>query len=433
MLIKINKITRHKFLVFGAIAGFAGLAPLWISPLSLPWILIPTLILTAILWSKHAHRVLFSPVALLAIGWLIPSLATYFEPEWALNLETWAVILTSYLAFVAGYFISISIWLSKYKIQSMSAIKMWDKYKFRKALKLIFMLAIFGFVINLANVYRHGGLFIYRYMGFREVERIFAFHPLTNYLYFLNGLVVILSIIYLKWYGRTFSVLLQMGVSFIALFFHTVAGTVLFLIVADVYAYWFLSKRPPIQALIALFLSAFLAFSFFSIGRGYIAPSHSIGQMAQAVAQRMYHYMAPNYANLQMEMMNRQDYLWGVNTLLSPILTLISLKGRIPILKLELPETQFYLVYGAYNVGTYLRDFFVDFGLCGVLFGPFILGFITTIFFGKFILNPTVRNLLIYSIIATMITFTFWYNEFTRIQFWYWIAIIWLIDKFLAK
>jgi hypothetical protein len=259
--------------------------------------------------------------------------------------------LKSYLAFAAGYFIFISIWLSKHKMQSMSAIKMWDKYKFRKALKLLFMLTMFGFVINLVNVYRHGGLFIYRYMGFREVERIFAFHPLTNYLYFyfLNVFVIILSIIYLKRYGRTFSVLLQMGVSFIALFFHTVAGTVLFLIVADVYAYWFLSKQPPIQALIALFLSAFLAFSFVSIGRGYIAPSHSIGQMAQAVAQRMYHYMAPNYANLQMEMMNRQDYLWDVNTLLSPILTLISLKGRILLLKLELPETQVVTPFGIDN------------------------------------------------------------------------------------
>ena len=419
-----------------AIAGIAGLAPLWISPLSLPWIIIPVIALAAILWSKRVHGVLFSPITLLAVGWLLPALATYFEPKWALIGKTWAVILASYLAFAAGYFIPVSVWLRKCKLQSSRtfSIRVWDKHKFRKALNVLSMLGMLGFGINSANVYRHGGLSIYLHMGFREVERIFAFFPLTNYLYFLNGLVVVLGIVYLKWHGRASPVLLQTSASFLALFFHTVVGTVLFPAVIAIYAYWFVGKRLPIRALIILLLLALLAFSIVSFGRRYITRSQmTLKQTSLAVVKRMYRYMAPNYANLQMELMRREEHLWGVMTLMRPILKLMSLSGRLPLVRLRLPGTQLYLVDGGYNAGTYLRSFFIDFGLGGVLAGPFVLGFITTIFFGKFVLNPTLRNLLLYSVIATMITFTFWFNEFARIQFWYFMAVIWFVDWLLTK
>ena len=106
---------------------------------------------------------------------------------------------------------------------------------------------------------------------------------------------------------------------------------------------------------------------------------------------------------------------------------------RLPFAYLALPGTHFYLVDRLYNAGTYLRDFFVDFGLAGILAGPFVLGFVTTLLFGKLRFTLTLRNALLYSIAATMITFTFWYNEFTRIQFWYFMAVIWLVDRFLIK
>ena len=417
-------------------AVIAGLVPLWLSPASLLWAIVPVIVLAAILWSNRAHGVVYSPVTLLAVGWLLPAMTTCFAPQWMLDGRTWMVILTSYLAFAAGYSIPVSVWLRKRKPQSRtgSVLQAWDKQRFRKALSVLFTLGMLGFGVNLANVWRHGGLPIYWHLEFREVERIFAFHPLTNYLYFLNGLVLILGTAYVSCYGGTFSVLLQMIASFAALFFHTVVGTVVFPTVIAIYAYWLLGRRFPVRMVVSLLLLAFLAFGIVSIGRRYVTPSEATPQeFVFFVARRMYRYMAPNFANLRMELTHRVNHLWGAMTVAGPIVKLVSLSGRLPFARLALPGTHLYLVDRLYNAGTYLRDFFVDFGLGGILAGPFVLGLVTTLLFGQFRFNPTLRNALLYSIAVTMITFTFWFNEFTRIQFWYFMAIIWLADRLLIK
>ena len=129
------------------IAIVSGLVSLWLSPISLFWAIVPVTVIATILWSKRVHGVVFCPLTLLAIGWLLPALSTYFEPQWMLDSKTWTVILTSYLAFAAGHFILVSVWLGKRRPQSNLGfdVQVWDKHTFRKALNVLFMLGMLGF------------------------------------------------------------------------------------------------------------------------------------------------------------------------------------------------------------------------------------------------------------------------------------------------
>lgn len=387
-------------------------------------------------WSRHIHRTLLSPVSLLAVAWLLAPLSTYMDSKWALIDETWIIIFGSYIAFFAGYLLHIFAWNRRLYVLRVSPnvrANIWSRRIFERMFIFIFSLGMLGFTINLTNVLRHGGLGLYWQHGFRDAEYIFAFHPLTNYLYFLNMLVVILGLVYLRRYGLKATVGVGTAISFGALFFHGVRSTVLLCAVIAAFALYLMKQRVRLRQVVVVGMIAFLSFAIVTVGRLDTRPTDvQPGSVLTETIDQMFLYLAPNFANLQMELLNRQDKLGGWVTL-EPILRLISLRSRVKFLLWEPPHFDLFLVDEVYLAGTYARDFYMDFGSAGVIVASFILGFTTTAFFIGFLRTRTTRSLVIYAVMATMITFTFFRNYFLEIQFWYFITVVWLIDIMVKR
>jgi len=59
------------------------------------------------------------------------------------------------------------------------------------------------------------------------------------------------------------------------------------------------------------------------------------------------------------------------------------------------------------NTGTYLRELHADFGVLGIIFGPFILSFLATLFWFRFFSSKSMMDLILYSYINIIILFSF--------------------------
>ena len=59
------------------------------------------------------------------------------------------------------------------------------------------------------------------------------------------------------------------------------------------------------------------------------------------------------------------------------------------------------------NTGTYIRELHADFGVLGVIFGPFLLSFLATLFWFKFFYSKNIIDLITYTFISIIIFFSF--------------------------
>ena len=59
------------------------------------------------------------------------------------------------------------------------------------------------------------------------------------------------------------------------------------------------------------------------------------------------------------------------------------------------------------NTGTYIRELHADFGILGVVLGPFLLGFLATLFWFRFFYTKSLFDLILYTFISIIIFFSF--------------------------
>lgn len=383
-------------------------------------VLFPLISLIVLLFSKKVYGSYFSPIALMGVFWLIPSLSTFFDPRWRLDSITWIVVLGSFIAFCLGAVLpTLKTKHLSFKRETVTHL-FWDVNFFDKVIKVLFTVGFIGFLINITNVIQAGGLSLYIERGFRNVELIFGKSSYINYLYILNMLVVPLAVLRTINYGKNKIVVLLGLLSFIFLFFHGIRGTIIFSFLITSWTILLYMNKIRIRSVTAGVLLIFIMFSFVTIGRDFKTFLEK-GIPFQTLTDRVYLYIAPNYANLQEDIFNREHFFMGRAS--TAKLVDIFAFGYI-----ERPVVDSYLIDESVNIGTYLRTFYRDFGFAGIIFIPFLIGFITTFIFLNFLQNPTHFNLLLYSIVATMLTFTFWHHEFLRFQFLYFIALLYFIE-----
>lgn len=386
-------------------------------------IFIPLIVLIAFsssYFSKKMFGVSYSPIGIMSIVWLLPSLLNFLDSHWELTNRTYLIILASFFCFSVG---SIMV-ISKYKISKLRVKKErvlpWHKDFIDKVIIVFFLLGTIGFLLDFSNVLEAGGITLYFRNGLRYTELIFGRNTFSNYLYFLNMIVVPLVIFRYLFYGKKFPFLGLLSFSF--LFFHGIRGTILYSLLISFWVVVLSRKKIHLREIFIFLIISFLVFSFVTIFRDSKA-FLSVFSFREAVLYNLkmvYEYIAPNYANLQETLNNYDNFLLGRYTF-GNIVRILNL-GKAKI------NFSFPIVDERFNVGTYLRDYFIDFGLFGALIFTSIIGSITTWFFLLYLQRPTQRNLFVYSIICTMVSVAFWFNEFLRIQFIYFIVLIWSVD-----
>jgi len=401
---------------------------------------IPLIIISTILYSIKIHGNIYSPIVVFSIGWLLPSLSTfiigYSEPKWLLNELTWLVILIVYISFFVGYFVHYLFFKSKNLElkDNFKDFQIWHYKKFKIGLTVLFVLGFTGLIINLSHVFKQGGFKLY-FSGFRNLERIFGSNPIVNYLYFLNGLVVILCTIYLLKYGKDKLVITYSILSFISLFFITIKNTVIFPLTISFIGYCLYKKKIKWRIIILIIIIILLVFMVVTVGRRFTEKdTFSIEETLGFSLKSMIYYVAPNYSNFQQELLKREERTAGILTFGSLIdLVKFVVTGQRAVVrnpqKSWVGGIKWHLVQDGMNMGTFMRGHYIDFGIPALIFFPAFIGFISTWFYADFLIHKNTRSLFFYSIICMILLSSFWTNHFLRIQYLYWIFIVYVIDK----
>jgi oligosaccharide repeat unit polymerase len=403
-------------------------------------VIVIMLVIMSLMVSKAIHNDYFSPPGILAVSWLLPALTTFKDDVWNLEYPFWLfVVIGSYLSFLCGYFICFSLFKGKKKIiKENQGAAGWDWPTLEKIIYLLFIMGMIGFINNIIKVIRAGGLVLYMNLGFRQAEYIFGASTWSNYLFFLNMLTVSLSLFYIARRKKKSSMIIIFITSYISLFFHGIKATVL---IPTIMAAWIIilsSRKFKWRYILVPLFIGFLVFQLGFIGRDYIYYSKvGFDKAYNRNIDMFFNYIAPNYANLQKQVNILTDLSYGFYSF-TPFREFYNYFGnkRAPAWAGESIKNRGSSVSGdtsllvstSYNVATYLYHIHRDFGFWGIYLLPFILGIITALIYFTFLKNPTIKNLIIYSIVATMLTLAFFSNEFIRIQLWFLILVVVLID-----
>lgn len=380
-----------------------------------------------VLATWQVYRSLLAPPILMTFGWLLPATAT-FRPDsldWRLKPLGWAVVLLAYVLFVFGCLTAEAVRVvgasrSRGVPAGGREVVVWTPGYLRRVFGGLFALGMLGFLINVWRVLSAVGWQGYITFGFREIERIFGASTIVNYLFFLNILVVVLAAVHNSLYGRRRWVMAAGAAAFVTLFFQGVRGTVIFTLFLSVYTSAALSLHVRWRTLAAAAAVSVAVFVFVTAGRNafQVGPQFDLHDQITSIVR----YVAPNYKNLEAEVEERTRFHLGRYNLTNPVAVLTYKRVRL------IEEDDRILYHPDYVAGTFLRDYFVDFGWFGIILVPYLLGWAVTAVFARVRLRPTLISAVLYGVLATVITFAFWYNELTRIQFWFLLVVAVLLN-----
>jgi oligosaccharide repeat unit polymerase len=138
-------------------------------------------------------------------------------------------------------------------------------------------------------------------------------------------------------------------------------------------------------------------------------------------------YVYNNYINLDLEFAYRDTYTYGkytfffVSKLLDP-----NLVGYAD-------TTDFIVLDSSFNMGTFLREYFVDFGMPGALLVPFVLGVLTALVANSWRNHAMPRHAIALAVLLTACLFAFFGNQFVRLQFLYVIFMAYAADLIASE
>jgi oligosaccharide repeat unit polymerase len=121
------------------------------------------------------------------------------------------------------------------------------------------------------------------------------------------------------------------------------------------------------------------------------------------------------------------QYPFGYGWYMSyPIRVLFGLKERMEGLTLGLtPGSE-------WTTGTFLSEFYMDFGITGVLIFSFILGVVCQLIYHNMRTKPTIFKIFLYSYLVWNIIFSVYANGFILFDF-YWNIMFFLVFDILVK
>jgi len=375
------------------------------------------------IYTWRIHKNIFSPPVIHGLGWLLPAILTAVPHPFPYTLQpiTWAAIFISYLSFFLGYSLAIRVKVVKHRNfrRIIGDLMVWDRHTFRLILTSLFLVFLFAFVLNLTNLIREKGIYAYFDVSYRIIEITFGgISPIINYLYFLNGLIILLSVIYIRAFQRDRFIILIGGISLVSTVFFGHKSAIILPVVLATSAYYCTQLRVDVRS--TLVTIAIVVFSFFLVyysGSFFSAEFSTMYNRFTIVSERLLLYIAPNYANLQENIVNQTSRTFGLRSIY-PIIKLITLDT----IQIQLPDK--YLVDPAYNVGTYALRYYLDYGWAGFIFPPLVIGAFSTYVYTWFLEQPSVESVAIYSIVIAMNSMAFFANYFLRIQYWWYIVII---------
>lgn len=392
-----------------------------------------------LLFSKRVLGDYFSPPAIYNFFWSfsLGALALDWINYDPLYDNVLQAIALSYMAFMAGSAIVLLYAIGK--TQWLNAEPCWrylDRRRLERILKILFVLGIFGFLIQLAHLQSALGLstFVEAPSEAREL------HSNVKYLGFFNLLNVAnfaIALLYLCLYRRPqLWVVLIMLWAMATTFITTDRTRFFYMVIWSFYIIVYLYRRiriNPRLAMTAVAVLALLLGFFLLIAKVYKKQAFDDNLEYVNVGDELaplvdpYIYLTGSYPVLQAFLEDKREPDYGKNSF-APIVTLIQLV--YPELERAELVGKFYRVPIELNACTYLEPFYKDFGFLGLIFGPLMLGLVCTWAYVWMRQRKTLFSIYTTALLSFCVTISIFVNHFTQIATWFFIAIGYVVYRY---
>ncbi|MFC6614899.1 O-antigen polymerase [Halopenitus salinus] len=341
----------------------------------------------------------YSPVGLLGLVWFgaislaVLRLVPEHHTRW--SLITWGIIFLSMFSFVCGFTV-----IYRYiNVDRISADYTLEKRYLQIIIKILFILGFSSFIIM---IYRFNVSVGLEYYFDHPVRARHEFRITGLYhLFLLNCFNIILIIGYMLRYGGSLAHVSILFCSLASLPFNGKRRLTIVAIVASFFVYRYVLDR---YGSIYQFLLVGISVIGFFLSYAYIFNSPD-------AVLRPYLYLTTPFDNINYIILNEENRYYGLRTFQS-VLKLLLVQDL-----LGLPENYSHIFYGdQYNAATYLMPLYYDFGLLGVVIGPFILGIMSALLYLYMKIRNTIISITVYAITATSIIFAFFGPFYTLVS-----------------
>lgn len=379
---------------------------------------------------------ILNPIGIFSIVWfssIAISQLMFSEVQHSWSILTWIIVLGSAFCFITGSSTYLLWAFARKPIHKITKpINHYSKHRLKTIIIIIFILSFSSYLFE---VYTCGGIPLFSktrigsYMNFGV--------RFIHYLTVSSIIECILIYIYKKLFSNDKSLFLNV-IFIISIFILTsilASGQLLITITGIIVVKNYITggKLNPkvfirfaiLGILIFVLLTGFIRSSTFDIS--YIK---QIGKPTINIPDKLsflflpYLYISTSFENLQLQIQNQNKLYYGTETLF-PLWAFSFLKGHF--------EFQHYITPEGFNVGTYLRNYYGDYGFFGTMIMPFLLGFIIAILYYSLRYKPTIFKIFIYSLCVYSLAISFFVNAFTLPLIWYFIVLFLIIDLYCRK
>jgi oligosaccharide repeat unit polymerase len=387
---------------------------------------------------------LFSPAKTFLIVWTVAiGLAEFkfsgFQHKW--SFYSWFVLLTGLISFLAGTFISYSLFSDK-PIKKIKSIRENILNSSKSKYKILFHTSIILFLIYLTAyilevmIIGNVPIFSRRLDEARSEFGVFGLHLIVNF----QLIIMFLNIEYLLLYNGkriekliiwiifivtllTFGLLLQRFNYFI-----WGAMTITFVYYAS--KFFSFKKIILVTLIFFVFLAVVQSIRLSQYVQAFIYMTSKMKYSKDyALFTEPYLYITMNLENMARAVKLLENNSFGILTA-DWIFAFSGIKRWVA--EYFNVNARPFLVSG-YNTFPFLWNYYSDFGIFGVFLFPMLTGFFISVIYYIMRITGSVKWIIYYSLSMVLIIISFFTNPLTMLNFIVCIFILWFIHRFVVK
>ena len=373
--------------------------------------------------SLAIDRRLVNPVIILSLSLLLPLVAFQYH----LQPITIAALYAAPVMFLSGYFPMCSVGALQGSRSPAEALVVYRRDKlayYQVATLVLFAVGQTAFLINLFRVFATFGPSAYMQQSPKQIELTFGASTPINYLFFLNIVAACLAYFCFRHSDKPsrYLWLVVITVSLGGLAFTGIKSTVI--LGVSIYIFFYLNySKLDFKTVIVLVLGLlFLIVSMFSIvNLDILSRGISLNELSSSF-NAIKGYIYYGYINLDLEMNLRSEFQFGTYTFFF-ITKLVepTVVGFYDVPALNLLDRD-------YNMGTFLREYYVDFGFFGTIILPFLFGFLISVIISRVDRMKQPYDVMFLAVLLTACALVFFGNAFIRLQFIYIVVVVYMIE-----
>lgn len=394
----------------------------------------------SLFFSKRLLGDYFSPPAIYTFFWAFA--LGCFSLNWVafdpLRSDVWTVFLLSYAGFMGGSVLVLLTAFSKpLVLQGEPRLHFISRQRFQRALLVLFLLGIFGFLVQLAHLQSQLGLGTF----LNDPTRAREMHSNVKYLGFFNLLNVanfVLALLYLAIYKRPAKWVLLILIWALATTFVTTDRTRFFYMViwafyVVVFAFRRFTLTPKIIGGITATVIALFGF-FLLVAKLYEKEAYADNAEFIRVSEELsplvdpYIYLTGSFPVFQAFMEDTTERHMGRYTF-GPVVKLLETVLGDEIQRADLVG-KFYRVPIELNACTYLEPFYKDFGIVGIILGPFAIGLLCGCAYVAMRQRKTLFSIYFCALLSFCVTIAIFVNHFTQIATWFFVMIGYVVYRY---